>query len=99
MSRSVSLETKPRRASQYTVRDVKQEEVERDSISLEQESMCRLESITRDVSKAVIELLELGKAQEVPERWQGQGWVDSQRKGRNPGKDCELQLQIKIYPV
>lgn len=45
--------------------------MERDSISLEQESMGRWEFITRDVSKAVTGLLELGKAQEIPERWQG----------------------------
>lgn len=45
--------------------------MERDWISLEQESMCRWEFITRDVSKAVTGLLELGKAPEILERWQG----------------------------
>lgn len=39
-----------------------QEEVERDLISWEQESMCGLESITTNVSRAVTELLRLGKA-------------------------------------
>lgn len=49
----------------------KQEEVERDLISLEQDSMCKLESITMNVSRAVTEVLELGKAQEGLKRWQG----------------------------
>lgn len=77
----------------------KQEDVDRDSISLEQESMCRLESITRNVSKAVTELLKPGRHRRFPSDGGGRGEVGSRGGGGNPGKGCELELQIQIYSV
>lgn len=45
--------------------------METDSISLERESMGRLESITRNVSKVVSELLELGRHRRFPRDGRG----------------------------